>query len=103
MPNQYVNKVVQRDGTTLIDISDTTAVTSDVVQGKYFYTANGQKVSGGIASKTSSDLTVSDATVTVPSGYYASNASVSVPFSVITVSSSDPSGGNNGDIWIKTV
>lgn len=31
-----------------------------------------------------------------------STVSVTVPFSTITVSSSDPSGGNDGDIWIKT-
>jgi len=28
---------------------------------------------------------------------------VALEFSTITVSSSDPTGGNNGDIWIKTV
>ena len=31
-----------------------------------------------------------------------STVSVAVPFSTITVSSSSPSGGNDGDIWIKT-
>ena len=31
-----------------------------------------------------------------------STVSVAVPFSTITVSSSNPTGGNNGDIWIKT-
>lgn len=31
-----------------------------------------------------------------------STVSVAVPFSTITVSSSDPSGGSDGDIWIKT-
>lgn len=46
MPNQYVNKVVQSDGTTLIDITDTTAVASDVAQGKYFYAATGEKLQG---------------------------------------------------------
>ena len=43
--NQYVNKVVY-GGNTIIDISDTTAVASDVAQGKYFYTLAGQKVQG---------------------------------------------------------
>ena len=40
--------------------------------------ANGTKVTGTIASKSSSDLTASGATVTAPAGYYASAASKSV-------------------------
>lgn len=40
--------------------------------------ANGTKYTGSIATKTASDLTASGATVTVPAGYYASNASKAV-------------------------
>lgn len=40
------NKVQLANGTVLMDISDTTAVASNVEQGKYFYLANGAKVEG---------------------------------------------------------
>ena len=48
MPNPYVNKVELTTGETLIDISDTTAVASDVAAGKYFYGANGEKLEGSV-------------------------------------------------------
>lgn len=59
MANQYKNKVVY-NGTTLIDISDTTAVQSDVVSGKSFYTASGQKVLG--TGSTGNAISVVDTT-----------------------------------------
>lgn len=44
--NPYPNKVELADGTTLLDISDTTATPEDVLNGKYFYTASGAKSQG---------------------------------------------------------
>lgn len=57
------------------DISDSTAAAGDVLSGKYFYTSDGTKTQGSIATKTSSDLSASTLTVTAPAGYYASAAS----------------------------
>ena len=63
--------------------------------------ANGVKYTGNIPSKSSSDLTVSGATVTVPAGNYASNATKSVasgsataPASISGTSASVSTGSN---------
>ena len=61
-----------------IDTSDATLDSgSKMLNGVTAY-ADGTKYTGDIVTKTSSDLSVSGATVTVPAGYYASNASKSV-------------------------
>lgn len=44
--NPYVNKVQKADGTTIIDITPTTAVASDVAEGKYFFKASGELTIG---------------------------------------------------------
>ena len=76
MANRYKNKVVY-NGTTLIDISDTTAVQSDVASGKSFYTASGQKLlgtasGGGTPSQTQHTILFEfeDTTTTTITAYY---------------------------------
>lgn len=58
---------------------------SDLLSGKELIDQNGNKVTGTIATKTSSDLTASGATVIVPAGYYAYSASKSVSTSTASV------------------
>lgn len=60
------------------DTSDGTLDSGDkMLSGNTAY-ANGTKYTGTIPTKTSSDLTASGATVTVPSGYYDSSATKSI-------------------------
>ena len=57
--NKYVNKVVY-DGETLIDLTTDTAVATDVLTGKFFHLASGQRVAGSCAFD--SDTTDANAT-----------------------------------------
>lgn len=83
MPNPYVNKVVQSNGATLIDISDTTAVAADVTDGKYFYLATGEKVAGsgpGGSSGYTRTVIAPQQTVTPDSNRQATLSDVTVGF-----------------------
>ena len=61
------------------DVSDATLDSnSKLLSGVTAYGGNGTKYTGNIPTKTSSDLTVSGATVTAPAGYYATNATKTI-------------------------
>ena len=91
------------------DTSDATLnAASQMLDGVTAY-SNGTKYTGNIPSKTSSDLTASGATVTVPAGNYASQAtkavasgSVTAP-STISGTSASVSTGTNTLTLTKTV
>lgn len=84
------------------DVSDATLDSnSKLLSGVTAYGGNGTKYTGNIATKTSSDLTVSGATVTAPAGYYATNAtktvasgSATAPASISGTSASVSTGTN---------
>ena len=63
---------------TLMDVTSDTVEAADLVSGKTATKNDGTKVTGTITTKSSSDLTVSGATVTAPAGFYSSAASKSV-------------------------
>ena len=72
---------IPKSGSGTASFYDTSDATLDsggkMLNGNTAY-ANGTKYTGNIATKTQSDLSASGATVTVPAGYYASNATKSV-------------------------
>lgn len=66
------------NGNTLIDTTQKTVAANKMLSGATALDKAGESITGSIATKTSSDLTASGATVTAPAGYYASSASKSV-------------------------
>ena len=51
MPNQYKNKVIYGDQ-TLMDITDTTAESGDVIEGQVFYAKSGARSVGTLTDAT---------------------------------------------------
>ena len=74
---ESINNVFTKIKENWIDTSDGTADTGDILDGKLAY-VNGKSVMGTMPIQTASSITASGATVSVPAGYYASQASKSV-------------------------
>ena len=72
-----VSKVIL-NGNTLMDTTQKTVTAASMLNGITALKNDGTDITGSIASKTSSDLTASGATITAPAGYYASSASKAV-------------------------
>lgn len=66
------------NGVTQMDVTQKTVTANTMLNGVTSLKNDGTDITGNIPSKTSSDLTVSGATVTAPAGNYASSASASV-------------------------
>lgn len=75
-----VNMVVRTPAENMGD-----AKPEDVLIGKTFTSANGVKISGTIATKSSQDIAINEGVVTVPIGYYASQATVAIPTETKTI------------------
>ena len=63
---------------TAVVLNNDTVTAASMLSGVTAHDASGTAITGSIATKTSSDLSASGDTVTVPSGYYASSASKAV-------------------------
>lgn len=74
---EQVNNLPDAGGVELPTLSNEGSA-SDLLSGKQLIDQDGNIVTGTIATKTSSNLTASGATVTVPAGYYATQATKSV-------------------------
>lgn len=92
-----------------VDTSDATLDNGNKMLASATAYANGTKYTGTIASKSGSDLTASGATVTVPAGHYASQATKSVTSgsatapSTISATSASVSTGTNTLTLSKSV
>lgn len=72
-----ISKVIL-NGVTKVDLTQDTVAANNLLSGETATGADGEAVEGAIAGKSSTDLTVSGATVTAPAGFYSEAASKSV-------------------------
>ncbi len=73
-----VSKVII-NGSTVIDVTQDTVASSNLLSGYTATGADGEGVSGSIVANAATDITLDGNTVTVPAGYYASSTSKTIP------------------------
>ena len=83
------------NGVTQMDVTQKTVTAGTMLNGATALKNDGTDITGNIASKSSTDLTVSGATVTAPAGYYSSNASKSVSSMTLPSSPATSSSGTS--------
>ena len=94
---------------TFTDTSDATLDDGGKMLNNVTAYSNGTKYTGTIASKSSTDLSASGATVTAPAGYYSSNATKTIssgsatPAATVSATSANVSTGTNTITLSKTV
>jgi len=86
---------VTLNGSTLMDTTGKTVAADKMLASYTALDKAGNNVTGSIATKTSSNLTASGATVTAPAGYYASDASKSVSTMTLPTAASSTSSGTS--------
>lgn len=79
--------------TNVVDTSSGNATSGQILNG-YKAWVDGKEISGNITTKTTSDLTVTNATVKIPAGYYASEISKSVTTTTIATPNVSINGAN---------
>ena len=83
------------NGETLIDVTDKTVTANKMLTTGTALSRSGDNITGNIASKTSDNVTVSGATVSVQAGYYGSAVSKSVASMTLPTSASSTSSGTS--------
>lgn len=68
--NQYVNRV-DYGNQTLIDLTSDTVNAGSMLSGIVAHDASGATITGNIVTRSSSDITLLNTTLTIPAGYYA--------------------------------
>lgn len=87
-------KKIEFDGKTLIDLTKDTVTAGSMLNGVTAHNNEGDIITGNIPTKTAANLTVNGKTVTVPAGYYGTEATKSVTDGVLSANDSSITGGS---------